>query len=173
MRLTDIEDEVRAHTRDVALAAIGELRKRRSSLGSLESQVSFLRRITQARIDLIQTALAAREHAPGAGDRLSALLSAVPELTVRSGSGGSGRPPRHRGLVDPDLELLAEVEGDDALALLDVPAADDDALRRELARLDGIERRVSDLRRSLHRSIDAIQGDIARRYRVGELTVSG
>jgi hypothetical protein len=173
MRLTDIEQQVRAHTTEVAVATIDELRDRRSSLGSLESQVSFLRRVLQARIDLIETALDARHDAPGADARLSALLGAVPEVMVRSGSCGSGRSPRHRGLVDPDLELLAEVEGDGAIALLDVPAAQDDELRTELVRLDGVERRISDLRQELHDSIDAIQGDIARRYRVGELTVSG
>ena len=173
MRLTDIEDEVRGHTTEVAVATIGELRDRRSCLGSIESQVSFLRRVLQARIDLIEAALAAREQAPGAEARLSVLLGAVPELTMRTGPGGSGRSPRHRGLVDPDLELLAEIDVEGSVALLDVPTASDDELRDELVRLDGIERRISDLRSELHRSIDAIQGDIARRYRVGELTVSG
>ncbi len=173
MRLTDIEDELRRHTTEVEVATIAELRDRRSSLGALESQVSFLRRVLQARIDLIEAALAAREHAPGAEARLSALLGAIPELMVRTGPVGSGRSPRHRGLVDPDVELLAEIDGADAIALLEVPAADDEDLRAELVRLDGIERRISDLRQALHRSIDAIQGDIARRYRVGELTVSG
>lgn len=173
MRLTDIENEVRAHTTEIAVATIGELRDRRSSLGSLESQLSFVRRVSQARIDLIEAALAAREHAPGADARLDVLLGAVPELMVRTGTGGPGRSPRHRGLVDPDLELLTEIEVDGAVALLDVPAADEGDLRDELVRLDALERRISDLRQELHRSIDAIQGDIARRYRVGELTVSG
>lgn len=173
MRLTDIEDEVRAQTTEVGVATIGELRDRRSSLGSLESQISFLRRVSQARIDLIEAALAAREHAPGADARLSVLLGAVPELMVRNTTGGPGRSPRHRGLVDPDLELMSEIEASDAIGLLDVPSADEGELRDELVRLDAIERRISDLRQELHRSIDAIQGDIARRYRVGELTVSG
>ena len=173
MRLTDIEDELRRHTMEVAVATIAELRDRRSSLGWLESQISFLRRVLQARIDLIEAALAARDQAPGAQARLSVLLSAVPELMVRTGMGGSGRSPRHRGLVDPDPELMAEIEGAGAIALLDVPSADDEDLSDELVRLDGVERRISELRQELHRSIDAIQGDIARRYRVGELTVSG
>ncbi|MEO1062677.1 MAG: hypothetical protein AAFZ07_14780 [Actinomycetota bacterium] len=173
MRLTDIEDELRAHEIDVELTSIHDLRERRSLLGSFESQISFLRRILQTRIDLIDAALAARDDEPGSEARLMSLLSAIPELVARVRPGASTRSPRSRGLIDPDLELLAEVESDAGIALMDVPAAADDDLRRELARLNRIERSISDLRRRLHGSIDAIQADIARRYRVGELTVSG
>lgn len=173
MRLTDIEVELRQHATDVELSSIGDLRERRSLLGSYESQISFLRRILQTRIDLIDAALAARGDEPGSEARLMSLLSAIPELLARVRTGGSARSPRHRGLIDPDLELLAEMESDSGIALMDVPSAADDDLRRELARLSRVERSISDLRQQLHRSIDAIQADIARRYRVGELTVSG
>ena len=173
MRLTDIEEQVRSEAPPIEGAEVSELRAERTRLGGLESQVSFLRRVVQSRVDLIAAALAAQDDAPGAAARLGALLSAVPELLVRGATGGSARSPRHRGLVDPDLELIAEIDTDAAIALVDVPGAAADDLRHELARLEDLARRVSDVRQRLHRSIDVIQADIARRYRVGELSVSG
>jgi hypothetical protein len=71
-------------------------------------------------------------------------------------------------VVDPELEArLAEV----AVVGDDLPGLSTDALGALGDRLADLEREVSDRRRELFASIDALQAELTRRYRTGEADV--
>lgn len=172
MRLADIEEQARRDDGSLGDASIAALRDRRRELDACETQVSYVRRTLQARIDLIEATLDVRVDSDGAADRLEDLLATLPDLLTPRRPTLSQRSPRHRPVVDPDIELLREVDGPPALSTFAIPEASEADLRTEHRRLVELERRVSELRRRLHRSLDAIQADIARRYQAGELSAT-
>lgn len=59
----------------------------------------------------------------------------------------------------------------DAGRLSSVSELSDAALDEAAGELTAVERRVSQHRRSLHTSIDALQEEIVRRYKTGEASV--
>jgi hypothetical protein len=156
------------------LAALGldELRSRRDEAVADENGLSYLRRLVQGPLDVVRAELERR--AGGERRDLAELVEDLPGvLTESARGGGGGRLPRD---VDPervDPEVRAELDritrGGSRTAALD--GADDDELVAYAAELDALEREVSGRRRALHRTIDLLNGELARRYRSGEATV--
>lgn len=172
MQLDDIERTAELEHGDLAERGISEVRELRAELDETESQVSYLRRSLQARIDLIEATLDVRREGDGAGERLDALLATLPDLVAPRRPNGSPRSPRHRRAVEPDAELLGAIDHVDAISMFAIPEAGVEELLAEHERLVELERRVSSIRGQLHRTLDAVQADIARRYRTGELRVT-
>lgn len=152
---------------------MAELRAKREHCVELEMELSYVRRLAQARIDLI-AAESERRHL--------GLEPATPEMLVgqlpyilgdRSRAGGTGRLP---SLLAPSggaqLSLatrLEEVLPSDRLGTLnELPQ---EALTSVMDELSALERDVSAQRRALHDIIDRLQEELVRRYRTGEATV--
>ena len=147
-----------------------QVRARRTECQEAETALSYLRRIVQGRLDIVQADLDRR--AGGEPGDLSALVEHLPEILGTETR--SSAPGRLASLLPPDADadLTAEVDAvmpaGTVSSLPEIPEAD---LREIAGRLVELERAVSANRRALHERIDALQEEIVRRYRSGEATV--
>lgn len=153
---------------------LDDLRRRRDAAVSTETGLSYLRRLVQGPLDLVRGELESR--AGGERRDLAGLVDGLGAVLSESGRGtAGGRIPMalEPSEIDPELaeDLRRVTLGGSRTA--DVATADDDELVAFAAELDALERRVSARRRSLHRTIDVLNGELARRYRSGEATVEG
>ena len=154
---------------DDRLGRLGELdtatlRALRQDLEHEEHRVSYARRILQGRIDLLQAE--AEERA--AGDS-SGLLDRLTTVLADHGSRRSFDPATSR----PPATVEADDIGDDVE--IDGPAdlgrLDDDGLRELADVYADQESTLSGVRRRLFDAIDALQAEIAARYRDGSASV--
>ena len=150
--------------------SMDEVRARRSACQEAETALSYLRRIVQGRLDIVQADLDRR--AGGEPGDLSALVEHLPEILGTEPR--TATPGRLASLSAPNADATLTAELDEVLppgtvtALPEIPEED---LRAIANRLVEIERDVSANRRALHERIDALQEEIVRRYRSGEATV--
>ena len=151
---------------------LGELRHARDEAVTTETGLSYLRRMAQAPLDMVRHELARR--ATGQHAELSDLIDDLPNvLSEHTGSEGGGRLPLAMAPTTVDHELSAELDSltDGGMRIATLPSATDDELVALAGSLDTLERRVSLRRRTTHRIIDLLNGELARRYGSGELTV--
>lgn len=151
--------------------SLPELRAMRADCHEVETGLSMLRRIVQGHLDIVGLELERRAGGEDPGDRAE-LLARLPELLAdRTAAPGPGRlvPLLAPEALDPGLEaqLVALVGG----AAVDVSTLPDDALRSLADGLAELEGTVSGRRRALFEQIDAVQEEIARRYRSGDASV--
>lgn len=154
---------------DPQTLSLDELRTMRNQLQAEDDVVSYVRRVAQARVDLVRAERARRLR----GDRPEDISSELRIVLSSQLTGGAPRPPRPVENLD-DSELSSE---------LDAICAEHGFSRLEelgLNELDGLdtrltafERRVSDDRRDRYDRLDALSAELVRRYRDGEATVDG
>jgi len=156
---------------DVAARPLDEVRSMRAECQEVETALSYLRRLVQGRLDIVD--LEIRRRAEGGETDLAALVAGLPEvLADRTRSAGNGRLSQllEPGEVDADLEAqLNEIVGGHGVESL--PNVSDDELASLRGALEGFEREVSDHRRALFARIDTLQAELTRRYRTGEASV--
>ena len=151
---------------------VAELRALRAECQTVETQLSYLRRMVQGRHDIVTGEIDRRGHG---GDRydVSDLVDRLPEILAdRIHAPGPGRLP-------PNMEpgeltgRLAErlVEITDRVPIESPGEADDEALTQVAADLSELEHEVSGFRRQLFDRIDTLQAEITGRYRSGEARV--
>lgn len=144
--------------------SLDDLRERRREAEQEETDLSYLRRLLQGRLDILRAELARR-----AGEETD-LVQALPRILAddhSSGPRGLGRhmaaePSRadaHRRHVEA---LIADVD------LSDPGQHDDASLRRVLSVLEAEEATVSESRRAVQRVMDALTSEVTRRYREGD-----
>lgn len=166
---TILADDYVGALADVELAT---LRSRRAQCTEVETGLSYLRRVVQGRLDVVR---AEQERRAGGGrvEDLADLIARLPDvLASHSRSPGNGRLPSDLGPGHVDEDLQARL--DDIVQtshLAESETLDDDELSRAEAELIEFEHDVSTLRRTLFDRIDAIEDEIARRYRTGEASV--
>ena len=154
----------------VADLPMEEVRARRASCQRLETQLSYVRRLAQGRLDIVAAEITARRDGT-AGDR-TLVQQLTDALSDRITSSGSGHLPMALAPGEVDPELLASLDRAAPPLLVSAPAAMDDAQLREVAdALATLERDVSDRRRAMFDRIDALQEEVVRRYRSGEADV--
>jgi len=155
-----------SHANDASNMPLDQLRAERDRLRHEEDAVSFVRRLAQGRIDLVE----AVRHRLSSGESTS-----VADI-IRSGVGpapstGSARPPRDTE-VAADHPLLTEFDqlcdrlGFDEMIELDGPGLD-----RLHDGLVAFEAAQSGRRRDLFERIDALTAELVRRYRDGDASV--
>jgi len=157
---------------DLQARSLEEVRAMRTECQEVEVGLSYLRRLAQARLDIIGSEITRRT---GGGDPhdLSELIGRLPEiLSDRVRSPGVGRLPQQMAPNISEFDLSAQVDAivdiDRLSSLPDLDDAEVHALRDDL---DRFEQEVSARRRDLHQRIDALQAEITRRYRTGEASV--
>jgi hypothetical protein len=154
--------------------AIDVLRQRRQDCQEIESRLSYLRRLTQGRLDIVHAEMSHREQQRPTGD-VGDLVERLPEILAAR---GESRPTTPRGplpdvVAPPDAGEMA----DELNVILDadrlgaLPSLSGDELRAVAERLSEFERELSRDRRQAHEIIDALQAEIVRRYKSGEATV--
>jgi hypothetical protein len=153
-----------------------ELRALRRDAQQEEADLSYLRRLLQGRIDILQAELARRSApenpVPDAPEPDGQVLDRLPEI-LADGPSNVRSSARHVTLATPHgeeyrqwaEEILADVE------LSDLGARTDSELHAAMARLIRHEQQVSQRRRSLQETVDGCSAEITRRYREGEARV--
>jgi hypothetical protein len=150
---------------------IQALRDMRDECREGENELSFERRLCQARIDILTAELERR-----AGHENEDLLARLPEiLAAEGGSMGTGeanplplRAPNYAIPRNADVprRRVAEILGEQTLSRL--AQIDTDEIKSIVASLGSHERRVSELRRRVQDVMDRLQAEIVRRYTSGE-----
>lgn len=147
-----------------------EVRARRAACQDAETELSYLRRLIQGRLDIVQADLDRRAGGhPGDLARLVQDLPGILGSETRSPDSGrlpSMNAPTGGSALTADLDAVLPPAR--LAALTDLP---DEDVREIAVRLAGLEREVSQHRRALHERIDTFQEEIVRRYRSGEASV--
>ena len=156
---------------DLTGRPIADIRAMRDECRAIEDTVSYLRRMAQGRLDIVAADVRRRAEGGSPLD-LGALVEQLPDiLSDKVRAGGTGRLPS--GLVPPDdPDLMAELDrvaGPDTLGRL--PEMSDDEVAEVARSIGELERGVSDARKALFGRIDALNGELARRYGSGEAEV--
>ncbi len=147
--------------------SIDELRQLRDECAEGENEVSFERRLCQARIDILSAELDQRSGDASGGD----LISRLPQILAEERSGEAKLPERAPNLsiprnTDIPRRRVEEIVGEQTLArLAQVPTEE---IRKIIESLGQHERNLSEKRRKVHEVMDALQKEIVRRYTSGE-----
>jgi hypothetical protein len=151
---------------------MAEVRAMRAECTEIETGLSYLRRLIQGRLDIVGAEQQRRRDGLEPGD-LSDLISHLPEiLSDRTRAPGFGRLPQFLAPGEIDADLTARLDAIvGAHDLEQVPNLTADELDRVHGELEALEHEVSTRRRELFDRIDALQGEITRRYRTGEASV--
>jgi hypothetical protein len=148
---------------------LDELRALRSALQAEDDVVSYVRRVAQARVDLVRAEVHRRER----GERADDLPRELRVVLSSHLTSGAPRPPRPVENLD-DNELSDEL---DAICAEHGFSRIDELSVDELNQLDDLlttfERRVSDDRRERYERLDVLSAELVRRYRDGEASVDG
>jgi hypothetical protein len=158
---------------DMATIDLADLRRSRDAAVETETGLSYLRRLVQAPLDMVRGELERR--AAGHTSDLASLVDDLPRILSEHTGPGGGRLPHTLEPTEIDAELSAELDvvTDGGMRIAMLPTASDDDLVEFAGSLDSLERRVSRKRRVLHRTIDLLNAELARRYGSGELTPEG
>ncbi len=147
---------------------LGEVRGLRDDAGQEETDLSYLRRMLQGRIDIVSAELTRR-----AGGDDSGIVGELPRILAdgpRRATHGLGRhqvvEPSNAGSTRRAEEQIAAID------VTDLGNSDDDEVRKLLADLRVAEADVSARRRAVQDVYDAASAEIARRYRDGRADVS-
>ncbi len=149
-----------------------EVRARRAACQQLETQLSYVRRLAQGRLDIVASEITARRDGTQGDRTLEEQL--IEALSDRITAPGNGHLPMvlEPGEIDP--LLLSGLDAAAPPAQVSSPSSMEDGQLRQVAdALAEFERGVSVRRRSMFDRIDALQAEVVRRYQSGEATVEG
>ncbi len=157
----------------IAEKSLEDIRAMRSECQEAEVALSYLRRVTQGRLDIVHAYLARTvDDQPG----LAEVVEDLPGI-LSAGPGRPDGPGRLPMLLAPDMalgDLTAEVDAVlDGDQVADLAERSVDDLRALVGELDAIEKRTSAERRALHERIDALQAELVDRYKSGAASVEG
>jgi hypothetical protein len=141
---------------------IEELRAKHAECVELETEVSYVRRLTQARIDILEAEVQRRSSGGSLGD----LIEKLPQILADSGPRGNPASSRLPLQMAPEQDsewapALGRFDG----VLANLPTLDDAELEEAIAGLRTLERDVSDQRRELFAVIDRIDLSLAAQLR--------
>jgi hypothetical protein len=141
---------------------IEQLRAKHAECVELETEVSYVRRLTQARIDILEAEVQRRSS----GGSLEDLIDKLPQILSDPGPRGNPASSRLPLQMAPeqDSEWAPELERFDGV-LASLPTLDDAELEAAIAGLRTLEREVSDQRRELFAVIDRIDLSLAEQLR--------
>jgi len=151
-----------AYLADVEGITIDELRGKHAECVEIETEVSYVRRLTQARIDILDAEVRRRST----GGSLEELIDQLPQILADTGPRGNPASSRLPMQMAPeqDSEWAPDLERFDGV-LANLPTLTDAELEDALAGLRSLEREVSDQRRELHGVIDRIDRSLAAQLR--------
>ncbi len=154
---------------DPRTLSLDDLRSLRNRLQSEDDEVSYVRRVAQARVDLVR----AEQHRRDRGEITDDLSSELRVVLSTHLTGGSPRPPRPvdnvaDNALSDELDVVCAENGFSRLE--DLSASE---LTQLESQLTAFERRVSDDRRDRYDRLDALSAELVRRYRDGEASVDG
>lgn len=155
-------------TLDPSELTLADLRAQRASLQAQDDAISYVRRLVQARLDLVLDERNRRVNGSDAivSDDLATILG-------RHLTGGPARPPRP---TEDASEHPLAIELDELCRTLGahhVTELDDTEIDSLCRSLETFEQARSLERRAVFTRLDALSAELVRRYRDGEASVDG
>ena len=144
-----------------------EIRALRDDAGQEETDLSYLRRLLQGRIDIASAELSQR-----AGGESAGLVGALPHILADAPRGQARGMGRHQ--VSEPSNAGSTRRAEEQLASMDVTELsdrDDDEVQALLVGLRGAEADISARRRAVQEVFDAASAEITKRYRDGRADV--
>jgi hypothetical protein len=148
--------------------SIEELKEMRTECKDGENEISFERRLSQGRVDILKAELVRRKG--GADEDLVAQL---PEILGGSRARSTDGPLPSRApdfstprSADVPRRRVDEIAGEQTLARLH--DLSEDEIEKILQSLAEYEEKLSATRKRVHSVMDEIQAEIVRRYQSGE-----
>ncbi len=147
--------------------SMGELRAMREECREGENELSFERRLVQARVDILAAELERR-----AGGEPDDLVQRLPQILKPGGAAYDGPLPARAPdfsiprNVDVPRRRVEEIVGEQTLARL--PTVQTEEIKGIIASLAEHEKMLSARRKRVHEVLDAIQAEVVRRYTSGE-----
>jgi hypothetical protein len=146
---------------------VDEVRRRQAECLEIETEVSYVRRMTQARIDILEAEIDRR----ASGGSIADLIAALPEIRADEGPRAPVEKSRLTRHLAPSMDIewkrgRERLIADDTLAQL--PNRDDDERQSTLRERGQLEHQVSQQRREVHLVIDRMEADLAARHTVGQ-----
>jgi hypothetical protein len=146
--------------------SLDEVRRSHAECLEIETEVSYVRRVAQARVDILEAELDRRAGGGSVGDLIAALPEILSDEEPRPPAGQS-RLPRQ---LAPSMEIpwrrgLERLIADGTLA--DLPTLSDEELRSTITERRELERQASAQRGALHGVIGRLEADLAARHKVG------
>lgn len=141
--------------------SLDELRLMERECLEVETEVSYVRRLAQGRIDILE----AERDRRAAGGPLGDLIAALPKILADETTGrGDATTTRAQPVLAPAASIewnrgLERLISDGTLANL--PNLSDAELQATLEQLRVLEREVSEQRRGVHAALDAVTRAIA------------
>jgi hypothetical protein len=148
---------------------MADVRRARRQAEQEEVNLSYTRRLLQGRLDIVRRELQRRAEHDG-----RSLVDLLPEILAEKGRGPAHGLGRHQ-TVQPSApeEYESWVNGltpdVDLSAIAELPDAD---LERAARALGAAESGLSERRRGVQQVMDALAGELGRRYRDGEADVA-
>jgi hypothetical protein len=151
-----------AYVEQLAGSSVEALRAEHAQCVELETEVSYVRRLTQARIDILEAEVQRRSS----GGSLEDLINQLPQILADPGPRGNPASSRLPLQLAPerDSEWTPELERFDGV-LANLPTLSDTELDEAITGLRSLERAVSDQRRELFAVIDGIDRLLAEQLR--------
>lgn len=151
---------------DLADRSIDDVRAMHEATMEVETELSYVRRLAQARIEIVSAELDRRAKGGSVGDLVAMLPEILSDDHPRPDPTTS-RLPRHLA-PSPAIEWRRGLESlITDTTLVNLPTLAEDELRATIDQLGELEREVSGRRRELHRVIDGIEAELASRHKVG------
>jgi hypothetical protein len=134
--------------------SVAEIRAQRNALQAEEDAISFVRRLAQGRLDLVQDE--ERRRATGTETQVGSLADRLADVFGQQHGGGSARPPRETNIpadhpLVKELDELCEHYEFESLENLDSKS-----LSELAGALSMFEKSCSQLRHDLFEKIDAL-----------------
>lgn len=156
------------YVRDLDRLPLATLRTRRDDAAQEETDLSYLRRLLHARIDIVLAEQRRRSLGEEGSviDQLAAILADNPLTTPPRSGRHQPLLPSRAGERRRQVEALVADAG-----LSDVASLSDEALADSLAAYRVEEQSVSGRRREVQQVVDAFNAEIAGRYATGTASV--
>ncbi|MFM7271338.1 MAG: aerial mycelium formation protein [Actinomycetes bacterium] len=147
---------------DLDARDLDDLRAMRREAVEVETEVSYVRRLAQGRIEIVRAEVDRRRD----GGTLSDLIARLPEILADQGPRPAAANARVPEILAPSMSITwsrgaERLIADDTLANL--PTLSEDELTASLDALRALEQEVSGTRRQLHGVIDAIDAVLGPR----------
>lgn len=147
--------------------SLDEVRAMETECAEIETEISYVRRLAQARIDIVQAEIDRR----AAGGSLGDLIDALPRILADDPPRRPAADTRLSNPLAPSMGIswsrgLERLVSDATLANL--PTLPDAELQTTLEQLRELEQDVSATRRDLHGVMQSLERDLAQRLAVGQ-----
>ena len=144
---------------------LADIRAQRNALQGEEDAISFVRRLAQGRLDLVQDEQ--RRRASATETPVGSLADRLADVFGQQHGGGSARPPRETN-VPADHPLVLELDQlCEHYQFESMENIDDKSLDELAGALGMFEKSCSGQRHDLFEKIDALTAELVRRVREG------